>query len=165
MAAKMRGPRSRRPGSGSGGSAGSGSGSGTGERPGVSRRVSVFDLGGGSRLPPSLSSPPTRGPRGTLSSSMSFQLPSSSGGFGGGGGGTPNGDRSPSKGTAVALGSHRKIDRSGGEDPEMVDLLRNQLEQLAMTKESEVRCRRWMREGRCIGCLGVNLVVMRFCPK
>ena len=44
----------------------------------------------------------------------------------------------------VGSGLHGKADRAGAEDPEMVDRLRNQLEQLAMSKESEVRWSRRM---------------------
>lgn len=50
----------------------------------------------------------------------------------GGGGG---GGRSPSKAGEGVPPLHRK---NQGEDPEMLDLLRNQLEQLAMAKEAEV---------------------------
>lgn len=155
MAAELRGPpRASRTsfggGHGGGGHGGGGHGAGSssgGERPGISRRVSVFDLGGGggSRQAPPLASPPNRGSRAPLPSSMSFPAPSS------GGLGSPNGDRSPAKAAGgVAGASHRKGgDRvggsggggrgGGGEDPEMVDLLKNQLEQLAMSKEAEVR--------------------------
>lgn len=144
MAAELRGPpRASKTSFGSGhGGGGHGSGSSSGgERPGISRRVSVFDLGGGgaSRQTPPLASPPNRGSRAPFPSSMSFPAPSS------GGMGSPNGDRSPANAAGV---SHRKSDRvgggssggrGGGEDPEMVDLLKNQLEQLAMSKEAEVR--------------------------
>lgn len=67
-----------------------------------------------------------------------FLMPSFSPGFsprvpaGGGGGG----GRSPSKAGDGVPPLHRK---NQGEDPEMLDLLRNQLEQLAMAKEAEVR--------------------------
>lgn len=152
MAAELRGPPRANKTSFGGGHGGGGHGAGSssgGERPGISRRVSVFDLGGGggSRQVPPLASPPNRGSRAPLPSSMSFPAPSS------GGMGSPNEERSPAKVSGgVAGASHRKGgDRvgggsggrgggsGGGEDPEMVDLLKNQLEQLAMSKEAEVR--------------------------
>lgn len=130
-------------------------------RPGINRRVSVFDLGGGSRGPPS--SPPHRG-RG-LTSASSFSggigpVPPSAGGMERGvslGGGTlpplssthsgaspsapPRGadasGRSPVSVGHVSLSSP-PVPKKPQEDPEMLELLRNQLEQLAMAKEAEV---------------------------
>lgn len=143
MAEKMRGP---------------GSSTSGGGRPGINRRVSVFDLGGGSghnssRATPTISSPPHRGPRNSLPQAASFSVGSGTGssGFsprapsatGGGGGGD---GRSPSRGGAGAGGGgvssstpplHRRSAQP--EDPEMLQLLKNQLEQLAMAKEAEVK--------------------------
>lgn len=82
---------------------------------------------------------------------VSFPMPSDPAGFsprvssGGGGGG-----RSPSKGGDGVPPLHRK---NQGEDPEMLDLLRNQLEQLAMAKEAEVRVLRFVSSLRCCFCL------------
>lgn len=76
-------------------------------------------------------------PRVLLALFLAFSPRVPAGGAGGGG-------RSPSKaGGGVASATpplHRKSQQGQGEDPEMLDLLRNQLEQLAMAKEAEVCC-------------------------
>ena len=59
----------------------------------------------------------------------------------------------------VGAGSHGKVDRAAAEDPEMVDRLRNQLEQLAMSKESEVRWSRRMVRLENILSTGMPLAI------
>lgn len=121
----------------------------------------MFDLGGGSRGPPS--SPPHKG-RG-LTSAASFSggigpVPPSVGGMERGvslGGGTlpplssshsgaspsapPRGAETSGR-SPVSVGhgnlSTTPVPKKQQEDPEMLELLRNQLEQLAMAKEAEV---------------------------
>ncbi|CAM9633741.1 unnamed protein product [Ectocarpus sp. 13 AM-2016] len=139
MAAQMRGP-----------DAGGSGGGGGGGRPGINRRVSsVFELGGGSgggRANPGISSPPRRqSTRPSLSTAASFSV-----GSGGGPGFSPRipssggGGKSPAKaGSGVASATpplHRK-NQNQAEDPEMLDLLKNQLEQLAMAKEAELNAK------------------------
>lgn len=123
-----------------------------GGRPSINRRVSVFDLGGGSRIPSAISSPPGRSRSSGQSASFSGGLPGGgSAGVNGTGvsprpqnrGGDGNG-RSPggagmSASASAATPPLRKKQAQSQEDPEMLDLLRNQLEQLAMAKEAEVR--------------------------
>lgn len=113
--------------------------------PAVCSRPTVSWRAGGSRVPPALSSPPHRGPRGSLPTAASFSVGSVASLTGSGvsprqpAKGGDGGGRSPGKGgvTASTPPLHRK--RENQDDPEMLDLLRNQLEQLAMAKEAEVR--------------------------
>lgn len=106
-------------------------------RPGVNRRVSMFDLSN-RNVPPSLSSPPGRASGRGLTSAASF---SHGGGSAGASPRLENNMRSPTGSGTPPI--HKKAQsvavlQQPPEDPEMLDLLRNQLEALAMAKEAEV---------------------------
>lgn len=120
-------------------------------RPSINRRVSVFDLGGGSRVPPGIASPSQRSRALPTAASFSVGSGSGSGSGGIGGGGSASSGVSPRAPSRGGDGSGRSPAGSGppsapplhrkptpAEDPEMLDLLRNQLEALAMAKEAEV---------------------------